>query len=131
MDGNENTGAVTETQVEPAIRSRCAKHSGAHAMGADCWLCKKLRHAALFLDGDADDPHDNATESAIGLIAADVVLRDVREFCNRKIRAASEADKQSNSYQETERLASYRSAMEDVLSAIHVAMSEQCQLMGG
>lgn len=130
MDGNENTGTVKETQVEPAIRSRCATHSGCHAMGADCWLCRKLWHASRFLGGDADDPHDDATEAAIGLLAADVVLREVREFCIRKIRAASEADKRSNNYQETERLSSYRGAMEDVLSAIHVAMSEQCQLMG-
>jgi len=100
-------------------------------MGADCWLCTRLKNAERVLDDDPDDPSDDAKESAIGLRALDVVMRTVRDYCDRQIRIAAEADRRAGMWQESERMASRRSAFEDVLSAIHVAMSDQNRIMGG
>jgi len=100
-------------------------------MGADCWLCKRLKNAERVLDDDPNDPSDDAKESAIGLRALDVVMRTVRDYCERQIVLTQQACNRTDSELYGESLGGREGALKDVLSAIHVAMSDQNRIMGG
>lgn len=76
----------------------------------------------MFLDGHADDPHDNATEAALGLIAMERVYCRIVEYVDDQIGMAIIGQRQRAGMDCEIVLSGVESAMKNMRSAIAEAM---------